>query len=72
MPIELDELRKLPIADKLHIIEELWDDIASSGEQIPLQPDSRHEVQRRAEELERNPGIALSRKELWKQVDEGP
>ena len=71
MPIELEELRKLPTADKLRIVEQLWDDIASSGETIPLQAEDGAEVRRRGEELDRNPEIALTREELWRQVDEG-
>ena len=68
MSIELEELRKLPIADKLRIVEQLWEDIADSGEPFPLQPWHLEEGQRRAEELDRNPDIALTREELWKQV----
>lgn len=68
MSVELEELRKLPIADKLRIVEQLWEDIADSGEPFPLQPWHQEEAQRRAEELDRNPEIAITRAELWKQV----
>ena len=70
MSIELEELRKLPMADKLRLVEELWDDIASSGESIPVHPMFAEEAGRRADELDRNPEIALNREELWKKVDE--
>ena len=69
MPIELDELRKLPVAEKLRIVEQLWDDIAESDEPFPFQAWHREEAERRAEELDRNPGIAITREELWRQVD---
>ena len=68
MSIELEELRKLPIADKLRIVEQLWDDIAASREPFPWQPWHQEEAQRRAEEVDRNPGIAITREELWKRV----
>ena len=70
MSIELEELRKLPVAEKLRLVEQLWDDIADSGEPFPLQARHVEEAQRRAEELERNPEIAITREELWKQVRE--
>jgi putative addiction module component (TIGR02574 family) len=70
MSIELEEFRKLPIADRLRIVEQLWDDIATSDEPFPLQPWHREEAQRRAAELDRNPEIALTREEVWKQVDD--
>ncbi len=68
MSIELEELRKLPIADKLRIVEQLWEDIADSSEPFPLQPWHQEEVQRRADELDRNPEITITREEVWKQV----
>ena len=70
MSIELEELRKLPMADKLRVVEELWDDIASSGESIPVDPMCVEEAERRADELDRDPNLAIDREELWKKVDE--
>lgn len=65
---EVENLRKLPVAERLRVIEELWDDIGQSGESFPL-PDWHHaEVERRAAELEADPTIALSREELWRRV----
>ena len=71
MSIEFEGFRKLPIADKLRIVEQLWEDIAASREPFPLQPWHQEEAQRRAEELDRNPEIALTREELWKRVGDG-
>jgi putative addiction module component (TIGR02574 family) len=70
MSIELEELRKLPIADKLHIVEQLWDDIAASDEAFPLLLWHKEEATRRAKELETSPETALTREELWKRVGE--
>jgi putative addiction module component (TIGR02574 family) len=70
MSIELEELRKLPVSDKLQIVEQLWEDIADSSEPFPLQAWHKNEAQRRSEELDRNPEIAITREELWKQVNE--
>lgn len=66
---EVEHLRKLPIAEKLRVVEELWDDIAESGERFPLPEWHRVEVERRAAELEADPSIALSHEELWRRVD---
>ncbi len=70
MSIELEELRKLPVSDKLQIVEQLWEDIADSSEPFPQQAWHKNEAQRRSEELDRNPEIAITREELWKQVNE--
>ena len=69
MSIDLEQLRNLPIADKLRIVEQLWDDIANSAEPFPVQPWHQEEAKRRDEELERTPEIGLTRDELWERVD---
>ena len=68
MSIEFENLRNLPVVEKLRLVEELWDDIAASDEPFPLQPWYLEEAQRRADELEQHPEIALTRDELWQRV----
>ena len=70
MNVALDQLRKLPIAEKLRIVEQLWDDIAASDEPLVLRDWHIAEAQRRDAELDANPDIALTREQLWKRVDE--
>ncbi len=65
---EVEHLRQLPIAERLRVVEELWDDIAASVERFPLPDWHREEAQRRAAELETDPSIALDREELWRRV----
>ena len=36
MQPSFDELHSLPVADKLRLVERLWDDIAASDEPLPL------------------------------------
>lgn len=70
MQTELDQLRKLSVADKLRIVEQLWDDIGESEEPLLVRGWHKEEAQRRAADLEANPDSALTRDELWKLVDE--
>ena len=70
MNVELEHLRKLPVAEKLRIVEELWDDIAASDEPLILRDWHVAEAKRRDAELDANPDIALTRDQLWKRVDE--
>jgi putative addiction module component (TIGR02574 family) len=69
MSIDISTLRDLPVADKLRIVTQLWDDIASSPEPIVLPPDVLREVSRRASELQSDPSIAIDDDELWRRVD---
>ena len=70
MNATLEQLRQLSVADKLHIVEQLWDDIGESDEQLVLQPRHTEEASRRAAEMDANPAIGLTREELWQRVDE--
>jgi putative addiction module component (TIGR02574 family) len=69
MSIDIAELRKLPLAEKLRIVELLWDDIGASDEPIELQPWQFEEATRRSAELKADPSIAIDRDELWRRVD---
>jgi putative addiction module component (TIGR02574 family) len=66
---DAEHLRQLPITEKLRVVEELWDDIAATGERFPLPQWHREEAQRRAAELEADPSIALTRQQLWRRVE---
>ena len=69
MSTDIDQLRQLPIADKLRLVEELWDDISSSDEPLVVREWHQAEARRRDAELESNPDLAISRDELWKRVE---
>ena len=70
MSIEIDQLKRLPVSEKLRIVEELWDDIRTSEEPLTLHPDLQQEVLNRAADLESNPDSAISREELWRRVND--
>ncbi len=69
MSIDVSELRNLPVADKLRIVEALWDDIGASNEPIVLHPWQFEEATRRSAEMKADPSIAIDRDELWRRVD---
>lgn len=57
----IDELRKLPIAERLRLVEDLWDSIAeeSSEETFPVTPELAEELDRRLADLEADPDSAI-------------
>ena len=69
MNTELPDLQNLPIAQKLVLVEQLWDGIGSSEESLVLQDWHRDEATRRAAELDADPSVAISREELWRRVE---
>ena len=69
MSIDITDLRKLPVAEKLRIVTQLWDDIAASSSTVVVPPDVLREATRRSEELKANPSMAIDDDELWRRVD---
>lgn len=51
-------LRKLPVDERIRIIEDLWDSIAADQSALPLTPEQQAELDRRldAYESDCNPG----------------
>jgi putative addiction module component (TIGR02574 family) len=70
MQADLETLRQLPLAEKLRVVEFLWDDIATSTEQFPLPAWLRTEVEQRLADYENDPSATLTREELWQQVND--
>ncbi|TAL90703.1 MAG: addiction module protein [Rhodanobacter sp.] len=56
--MNITTLRDLPVEQRLHLVEELWDSIASDQQALPLTDDQRTELDRRldAYELDGNAG----------------
>lgn len=69
MSVDISELRNLTVAEKLRIVELLWDDISAADEPIVLQSWQFDEATRRSAELKADPTIAIDRSELWRRVD---
>ncbi len=68
MSVNTDELRSLPAAEKMRIVEMLWDDLGESTAPIPLPDWVDREAARRRDEL-RNPSAGLSHDETWRRID---
>ena len=64
----MDQLRLLPIAEKLRVVEELWDDIEATGGRFPFPAWHRSIAESRAAELDANHARAITRDELWRSV----
>ena len=68
MPIDTDELRALSPAEKLRLVEILWDDLGDSTASIPLPDWVDRETARRRDEM-RDPTFGLSHDETWGRIE---
>jgi putative addiction module component (TIGR02574 family) len=60
----IPELRTLSASEKLTLLTELWEDLASNPEDIPITPEQIAEVDRRLDEYRQNPNLGSS----WEEV----
>lgn len=70
MDTPLEQIQQLPIADRLSLVEQIWDGIGQSDEPLIIRDWHKKEARRRAAELDADPSIAITRDELWKRVDD--
>ena len=58
----------LSLSEKLKLVEDLWDDIASTPEAVLIHHWQKEELARRKQNLLSNPGSALSGHEIQRRV----
>jgi putative addiction module component (TIGR02574 family) len=60
----LIEFRHLSVAERIQLVEDIWDSIAEHPEAVPLTDAQRAEIERRLAEHRRDPRSAIP----WEQV----
>ena len=61
-----DELLRLPLAERIELVEDLWDSIAADAESVPVPESHRRELARRRVAHRENPTAARP----WEEVRE--
>ena len=54
-PIDLDEVLRLPVAERIRLVEAIWDSIAEESDAVPLTDAQRAELDRRLAEHQADP-----------------
>lgn len=68
MPPEVAAVFSLSKAEKLQLVEDLWDDIAANPDDIPVHDWQKDELDRRKANLVVNPKSALTWEEIVRRV----
>jgi putative addiction module component (TIGR02574 family) len=63
-----DSVFELSPAEKLQLVEDLWDDLASTPEDVPIHDWQIRELERRKENLREDPGSGLSWDEVTQRI----
>ena len=61
---KIPELQKLSTADKIALAVELWDELSSRPDEIPVTEDQLNELDRHFEEYRQNPDKVV----IWEEV----
>lgn len=70
MDLFADTIRGLPPADKLRLVEQIWDDLAAETATIPLPVWALTEAKRRRDEMAANPDLGVTHEEVWKRIND--
>lgn len=60
MTISMDDIRKLSVSERIRLVEDIWDTIASSQEEVALTDRQRRELDRRLDEHSKDPSAGRS------------
>lgn len=66
---ELPEIARLSTPEKILLVEDLWDDIASDASSVPVPESHLAELRKRLMNHRANPGNLLSLKDLQEQIE---
>jgi putative addiction module component (TIGR02574 family) len=62
------DVAQLPIAERLRLVEEIWDSIAEAPEALELTPDDKRLIDERLETRRRDPGAGSPWEEVFKRI----
>ncbi len=65
-----DTIRDLRPADKLRLVEQIWDDLALEETPLPLPDWAVTEATRRRDEMLTDPKLGITHDEAWKRIDD--
>ena len=66
--IDLEAIKRLPIRERVHLAQEIWDSLQPTAEELPLTEEQAELLQERLEEHRRDPDAAIPWSEAKKQL----
>lgn len=70
MKVDLDNVLRLPVPERLRLVEAIWDSIVADGAAIPLTEEQRAELDRRLAEHEADPDDVVPWEEIKASIAE--
>lgn len=66
---DIPEIARLTVAEKILLLQDLWDSIASDESSVPVPQSHREELDRRLAEHEQDPGRLLTLDDLRERIE---
>ncbi len=70
MDIYIDTIRDLGPAEKLRLVELIWDDLAAEEAPLPLPNWAVREATRRRDEMLADPNLGSTDEQVWKRIND--
>lgn len=70
MDIYTDAIRELGQAEKLRLVEQIWDDLATQEAPLPLPDWALTESTRRRDEMLADPNLGTTHADVWKRIND--
>ena len=68
---EIPGIAKLSVAERILLLEDLWESIASEPSSVPVPQSHRDELDKRLADYEKDPGSLLTLEDLRQRVEAG-
>ena len=69
--ISISEILKLPVAERIRLVELIWDSVAAVPKAIPLTDELKAELSKRLAEFEADPESGAAWEEVRKRTEQG-
>ncbi len=69
--LAVDEILELPVAERLRLVEVIWDSLAINPESVPVSDELKAELDRRHAEFEANPEAGAPWNEVREKIVRG-
>jgi putative addiction module component (TIGR02574 family) len=69
MDIRMEEILKLSVAERIQLVEDIWDSIEQDADAVPLPEAQRRELDRRLDAYEQDPSATQSWAEVREELD---
>ena len=70
MDVYADTIRMMSVAEKLALVERIWDDLAMSDTALPLPAWAIKESYRRRDEMMADPTLGVSHEDIWDRIQD--